>query len=154
MSCDSKFCTAKKYLKAEAGAAIATTCKADATKTPPVPEFGNIDTYPGCQQQTSFERGGAKTADNSNKATAGLAPVAEPAPDPPEERGGEFQNAGGNFEGSGSDFRRPKKVARKKLQPFSTKFHQSIDLVESSSKTTLFTPIEVWTPPTQPYIFF
>ena len=58
------------------------------------------------------------------------------------------------FEGSGSDFRRPKKVARKKLQPFSTKFHQSIDLVESSSKTTLFTPIEVWTPPTQPYIFF
>ena len=76
MTCDNKFCTAKKYLKAEAGAKIATTCKADAANG--IPEFGNIDTYPGCQQQTSFERGGAKTADNSNKATAGLAPVAEP----------------------------------------------------------------------------
>ena len=80
MTCDSKFCTAKKYLKAEAGAAIATTCKADATKTPPVPEFGNIDTYPGCQQQTTFKKKNAQgavasTTDNSNKATAGLAPV-------------------------------------------------------------------------------
>ena len=76
MTCDNKFCTAKTYLKAEKGAAIATTCKADAAKG--IPEFGNIDTHPGCQQQTTFKRAGTTTSNNNNKATAGLAPVAEP----------------------------------------------------------------------------
>ena len=50
------------------------------------------------------------------------------------------------------NFRHPKKVARKTLLPIPIKIHQSIDLVESSSKTTLLTPIEVLTPPNRQHI--
>ena len=59
-----------------------------------------------------------------------------------------------NTVGSGSDFRDPKKLARKKLPPISTKLHTSIDLVESVRPVVESYKMEVTRPRCGQFLFF